>query len=387
LSGVSAEQPNQPDKPSDTHSILITQKLNPFPMSIIFDNTEIAAITLHKVGNKNLDQGYTTGLSRFDPDGNLEGRLRAFMARPFTGDALFQFHHEANLDLNPMYHLAARIFANPETAFFNTGPFIIEQLYGCSDHPQVKPGVVLLAYLKDIIVDDEMVSAIGIFKAEDTEMVMNVAGGDPDEHGDDTDLSLTTNEGFPLSKMDKGVLIFNTEAGDGYRLAIVCEAKGAQMHYWKEQFLGVKAAKNNSYLTQEMLRMAKEFSQDVFAPEQKIEKAAFLNNAIDYFEAHESFDPAQFAEMTLDKDEEKREKLTNYQALFLAEIGATDAAKEGFEIAPKAVKAGKKKLQTTVKTDTGMSITISGGDGEHIERAFDEAKGMFYYKVWFMEES
>jgi hypothetical protein len=265
-------------------------------------------------------------------------------------------------------------------------------LYNCSDHPQVKPGEVYLVYLADCIVEDEMCDAIGIFKSEHRDMFLTVEEQQPDPEADDLSpaLSIRAQEGIYLGKLDKGVIIFNTAPEDGYRMAIVT-AGGQDSHYWKESFLKVKAAQNASYLTQEMLRMAKEFSQDVFAPEQKTEKAAFLNKSINYFQEKETFDPAEFAEAVLDKDEEKREKLTRYQKSFADEIGLPKDASEGFTIAPKTVKSAKNKFRSTIKLDNGVEIRINPGSAEaaeeHIERAFDEAKGMFYYKVWFMEES
>jgi hypothetical protein len=62
---------------------------------------------------------------------------------------------------------------------------------------------------------------------------------------------------------------------------------------------------------------------------------------------------------------------------------------ETFDISNGAVKSMKRKMRSNIKLDTGVDIQVKPGledAARHIERGFDDEKGMHFYKVYFNNE-
>jgi hypothetical protein len=357
-------------------------------MNLILDNARIEALFINRVGNATLDQGYDADTVATALTDKQEGALRTYFFKPFEkGGAMCQFHHEADLRHNTLHGYVQRIFADPGTALASTNPIIAEHLYAAGEGKLwIKQGYLSVVYLADCIVDDEMCDAVGIFKSESRDPFLNFGPESPENP--ESGIGIAVQEGFAFGKLDKGAIIFNTAAGDGYRMAVVCRGKQHRA-YWMDHFLHVRAARDTSYLTAQMLRMAKEFSQDTFAPEHKIASAEFLNRVGQYFEEKEAFDAREFAETVLDgEDESAQKRLLRYHDNFLSKIDAQ--GQDTFAIDPKSVKKQRKNLQKTIRLDSGVLVTLTGGGQdltEVMERAFDETSGRFYYKLYFMEEN
>jgi len=357
---------------------------------ILFEHASIDALTVHAVGNKSQESGFTAATALYAIDENTTSVLRRYFFTPFKGDDLYHLDHEADVALNEVYAYAQKIFAAPGEAFVEQAAFLLEHLYNASDHPAVKPGEVYIAYIADCIVEDEMTDAIGIFKSENKDTYLKFGETQPAEEdaGGKPHVAFKIEAGVNIGKLDKGCLIFNTDAERGFLVAMV-GATSADAQYWREGFLRVKPMQNSTYLTAEVLRMCREFSQDVFAPEEKTEKAAFLNKSISYFQGNETFDSQSFAETVLDADEEKKEKFKKYKESFTEELGLSDD--DTFTIAPAAVKTAKRKFRSIIKLDTDIEIKLSPNPSsaaeQNIERGYDEERSMYYYKVFFSSET
>jgi hypothetical protein len=62
-------------------------------------------------------------------------------------------------------------------------------------------------------------------------------------------------------------------------------------------------------------------------------------------------------------------------------------AEEEFFIAPQAVKKAKRSLRTSIQLDTQLEIKLNAPQAEgFLEKAYDEERGMYYYKVYFNQE-
>ena len=61
-----------------------------------------------------------------------------------------------------------------------------------------------------------------------------------------------------------------------------------------------------------------------------------------------------------------------------------------FEISDTALKTAKRKVKNLIKLDTNIQIKLDFNDPDvskhFIEKGYDEARGMYFYKVYFNEE-
>ena len=133
------------------------------------------------------------------------------------------------------------------------------------------------------------------------------------------------------------------------------------------------------------MEMATEFAQEVIAPkEDKRAQVQFLANSVDYFTNTETFDFNEFTEQVVGENPQLKEEFQSYQEDF----GLNDV--NGFSVSKSALKDAKRKIKGTIKLDTNIQIKLDYNNPEasnhFIEKGYDEARGMYFYKVFFNEE-
>src|SRR3989442_1492003 len=129
-------------------------------------NIQLQKIVVHKVGNKSFDEGLILTNSLIElKDENLKNIFLKYFLTSFSDTELYEFHNEISVEQNEMFTVSKRIFENPNSLLVQSKS-IAKHLYSCSTHPKIKSGELYVAFFKDIIIDDELTEAIGIFKSE-----------------------------------------------------------------------------------------------------------------------------------------------------------------------------------------------------------------------------
>ena len=101
-----------------------------------------------------------------------------------------------------------------------------------------------------------------------------------------------------------------------------------------------------------------------------------------YFKEKESFDLDEFSNEVI-ANEEGIASFKSYKKSYEEEFDAAIA--DSFDISSAAVKKQARVFKSVLKLDKNFHIYIHG-DKELIEKGFDDAKSMNYYKVFFKEE-
>src|SRR5690606_25282975 len=115
--------------------------------------------------------------------------------------------------LNPLYQFTQAIFLNPNESHIQT-IFIAKHLFEQTKHPQIKSGNLFVCQLKNIIVEGKYLNAIGIFKAENKQVFLNI----------EENFEMKISDGFSKEKLDKGCLIFDTNEENGYQICLFDKA-------------------------------------------------------------------------------------------------------------------------------------------------------------------
>lgn len=342
-----------------------------------FSNLNLQKLAIHKVGNKHSGENIFISNELLEPTDELKSALLHYFLKPFKKvEEQYRFEHISDLELNEMYSYAKQIFEAPDN-FLAFSIHILKHLFAQSDHPNIKSGELYVTYFSDVIIDDEIVDAVGVFKSERKNTFLKVA-----EDGES--LVIDKLDGISIEKLDKGCLILNTEQSDGYRVLTVDNNRYDAM-YWVQHFLGIDVVENNSFHTKQYLEMCNEFAGEVIAPKaDKREQIKFMSDSVEYFAANENFDFEEFKEQVLPENAELQHEFKAYQKDF-----ALDEV-TNFEISEAALKTAKKKIKSLIKLDTDIQIKLSMSNPEssemYLERGFDEEKGMYFYKVFFNEE-
>ncbi len=338
-------------------------------------------VAVHQVGNKAKEEGVVVANELVDlSEEQLSDLLLAYFISPFKQEEFFRFTHTSDLALNEMYAYAALIFAEP-AQFYTYSVHILNHLYAQSDHPKVKSGELYIAYFSGCLMDDTIVDAIGVFKSENKDTFLTF-------RDEDNDLRVNYHFGVNLKGVDKGCMIFNLEAEDGFRVKLV-DANSTDAVFWKEDFLHVTELKDTNFTTKTALNLCKDFSEEVFArTESKKAQVEFISRSVDYFSKSETFDLEEFTSSVIDEPETK-ERFKNYSQAFAEERdieGFTD-----FAINKNTVRNMKRKFRNFIKLDTQIEIKFNGHNPEQseqfVERGFDKDRNMHFYKVYFHSES
>ena len=172
---------------------------------------------------------------------------------------------------------------------------------------------------------------------------------------------------------------------------MVVDQNNYDTHYWLNDFLGAKTDTNEVFLTKNVINLCKDFSKEVVAVEDNAkEQAMFMAKSVDFLQKNEQFDVQTFAEEVIggEASPERTERFMDYKRVYEKEreIEPVDT----FEIIPETVKKEKRKIRNTIDLDTNIQIKLNfnnmeSGD-QFMERGYDSAKNMYYYKVYFNHE-
>lgn len=343
---------------------------------IDFSNTKLHKLIVHKVGNKSREEGTVLSNNNLKLQGEmLNDLMLQFFIKPFKNENFFGFHHETDLNLNETYFFASEIFKE-EQSFVEQSQNIAKHLYEQSTHPKIKNGEFYTIILKDCLIEDELVDAIGLFKTENKDTYIKVKEKDDN-------FEIDYEKGININKLDKACIIFNTEKDSGYIVSIIDNInKGGEAQYWKDDFLKIKPREDNYYFTQNYLNMCKDFADKGLEELDKTEQIDIKNSTMSYFVEKDTFNIEEFKEEVI-KDEETKEIFNEFVQNYETENDLQ--IQNEFDISKNAVKSVKRKFKSIIKLDKNFHIYIHGNQ-DLIEKGYDEQKNKNFYKLFFDKE-
>ncbi len=336
----------------------------------------LEGLAVHFVGNKLREEKlFISQEPIVDLGEDEEILLLKFFLKSFNTEELYRFTHPSDLHLNEIFSYATKLFEKPD-AFAKQSKNMANHLYACSTHPKVKGGELYVAYFSHCIVDGEEVDAIGLFKTESKEKYLD-ASLKKDAY------RLNFHEGVPLGKVEKGCLIFNKGAEEGFTVCVV-DSKSSEALYWTNDFLNVTPQSNSFHQTKTYLKICQDFVTGQL-PEvtdvTKAEQIDLMNRSVEYFKSNTELRSEAFEEEIFEEPE-VRESFKNFKKEYERE---NDIAIEDFEISTKAVKRQAQVFKSVLKLDKNFHIYIHG-DKQLIEKGFDNETGKHFYKIYFDNE-
>ncbi len=342
----------------------------------------LSSLSIHRVGNKLLDEFYVLSDAPIALKDELLGKLlMQYFLSPFEKvNEVYRFMHSSELTLNELFHFCTEVFDNP-SRFHEVSEQITKYLFDQTNHPKIKAGELYVALFKDVQLEGDMLDAIGIFKSENKETYLKVY---PDTGGFSLEYEP---DGININKLDKGCLIFNTEKEEGYKVLVVDQTnRNNEAVYWKDDFLKLKIRNDSFNQTSNTLSIYKNFVADKLDDQfelTKADKIDLLNKSMKYFKEKDTFDLDEFGDEVLGNPQAIESFKTykqQYETDHETEIG------DSFDISGAAVKKQSKVYKSVLKLDKNFHIYIHGNK-DLIEKGFDDGKVMNYYKVYFKEEA
>lgn len=345
-----------------------------------FGKAELTKLIIHQVGNKLLEDGVQLSGATIDlkEKPELVKILTSYFLSPFKEPVFYNFTHVSSLELNEIYSIVNDLFESTR-GFVKKSKDIANILYEYSNHPKIKTGELYIAHLEGCQIGNEQTDAIGIFKSENKETFLQV-------FEEDENFQVNYQDGISIKKPDKGCLILNIDAEDGFRVCVLDnQSPNNEAQYWKDEFLKLKPVADNYFQTQNYLSLTKNFVTDRLDQEFEVSKADqidYLNRSIDYFKKNEQFNEKEFAAAVFEHDSVIK-SFKKFKTDFQDENDLHIVSE--FDISTPAVKRQSKVFKSVLKLDRNFHIYIHG-DRNLIEQGVDE-DGRKFYKIYYNTES
>ena len=352
----------------------------------VFEDNSISSVALHRVGNKATGEGYVLSEAAVPLSDMMRMLLVQYFVEPFKVQEYYRLTE--NRDLR---EAVDDLFADPE-AIVPLSQRVAQLLYDASTHPNIKGGDLFVVYFSECQISGTVCDAVGLFKSEVKSQFLKVLHGDEawsrtegDQHATAA-FRLEADRGIDLHKLDKGALIFNTEADKGYVVSVVdATNRGADAAYWRDAFLGLTQRQDEYYSTHAELAAYKKFVTDEL-PQQfegvtKADQADLLNRSVNYFKQNDNFDLQTFSEQVIAQPE-VIDSFKQYRKQYEEEHAVE--LQDGFGISEEAVKRQQRAFKSVIKLDKNFHIYVHG-NRDLIEQGEDD-RGK-YYKVYYQQES
>lgn len=341
-------------------------------MKINFIDASLCLLMIHGIGNKCLEESLVLSSQEVKMKEMTTCKLLDNLLKNMSHEASWHYVHDIDLSYNEMFSFSQKVFENRDT-FISMSKNIAKHLFNQGVSKDVRSGIVYIAYLQGILVDDKEVDAIGIFKSEKTDTFLKI-------NYENGIYSLSSEKG--MGCIDKGCLIMNAESENGYLISLFNSKKKSDVKYWNEDFLGIRLINDNNYKTNRVVELCGTFitKNDAIA---KKDKANMIDNVLSAMTLGET----SFDEITnvVFEEENIRQQFSEYcqKQAYLGD----DKLDSVF--VPNAEKVGKglKKYRNKSKLmlDDDFEVLIKGGE-ENIVKGYDQDKGLSYYKLYFREE-
>jgi hypothetical protein len=343
-------------------------------------NAVIEKVSVHGIGNKTNGEELHLSDSLLDISGdNVRQLLSKFFLTPFSDPEYHSFtNNNDDFTLNPMYLFVSQIFEDAKQ-FQKTSLDMARHLYEISIHPQIKPGDLFITYFSEIVVEDEVTNAIGIFKSETRQSFLKLER----EHNF---YSIRCEDGINIEKLDKGCMIFNTDKESGYKICIVDKSnKNSDAQFWKDSFLQLKPYSDVYHYTKDLMNITKYYIAKELPDEfelNRTDQIDLLNRSAEYFKNHDTFDKADY-EREVFIDSKMIKSFRKFDESFRNENNIDP--ENNFEISSSAVKEGLKLFKSVLKLDKNFHIYIHGDVGLIMQGT--EKDGRKFYKIYYEKEA
>src|SRR3569833_681383 len=149
---------------------------------VSYFEASLDTVSVHHIGNQSQNEFYALSAEPLTfKDEVIPQLLKQYFLKPFekATEVYLLMHTSGDLSLNEVHHFVTQAFDDKEK-FHEKSEQIAKHLYNTSNHPNIKPGELYIAYLSQVQIECNLLDAIGIFKSENKETYLKVY---PDKGG------------------------------------------------------------------------------------------------------------------------------------------------------------------------------------------------------------
>jgi len=340
-------------------------------------DASISQLAIHEVNDIDGVRPKPEAITIQSPE--VESFLLSYFLDNFADPKFYCFSEYSMKNESENVYKKVRTLFDHQEQFLPTSISLSQDLHLASQHPNIKSGQFVLAHINDVLIEDELVDALCIFKIENKTSILQLIN-QPDTY------QMNIQEGITMNNVDKACIVFNTESELGYKICAVDKSNpGAESQYWLHDFLGLTARKDDYYHTKNVIQATKQFITDRMKPIYEIDKteeAALLNRSQSFLNQGEDFESQEY-ERRVFKDDNLMEEFQEYKKDFQVEQQVDLADK--FTVSQAAVKSQSKVFKSILKLDKNFHVYIHGNKNM-IEKGTDDM-GRKFYKLFYETEN
>lgn len=305
---------------------------------------------------------------------HLTGVMSRYLLSHFKTPEWYCF---ADLHDNTMYNIACSIFDDGQLFADKSVQFLhYYQKYSTDDAPDA---VLFTAYFSELVIDDEITDAIGIFKANNRDTFMQLISNE-------NHLEIGMYEGIFTGQPQVGCLIVNTQRREGFKVCpSFAGSRNAEATLWRESLLKITEAADDYHQTKHYIQATRKFIRDKMPDVMEMDKtaeAAMMQRSFEYFKQEDNFDVDVY-EVKVFKDQEVVEAFRDFREAYSQEKPGMLA--EQFDISDAAVKKQSNVFKSVIKLDKNFHIYVHG-DRNKIRKGTDD-NGQKFYMIYYEDES
>jgi hypothetical protein len=339
-------------------------------------NAKIEEVVIHKIGKPSNGENVDFSLRSFRPEKDEEALLMDYVKTAFKEPQYFKFTFAGDdFVLNPLYNYIGNIFDNIDS-FYEMSIKISRLLHDKSGNPFIKSGDLFMAYVKDVIVDDELLDGVVLIKSEEKDAFLHLLDKDKVK-------SFEVKHGIHVEKVDKACMILNIDRDRGFKILNIDHSnKNQEAKYWREDFLVLAPMEDDFYNTNFTIKMTAEFVKKRLPAEAPLDKSTqseYLKKTESFFNTNEKLNIADFAESVFEKKEISQQYLD-----FLKEKSPSAELPQSFDISDYAVKKNSRVFKSVIKLDKNFHIYVHGDHSKITKGELPDGKK--YYIIYYDEE-
>ncbi|NNC81993.1 MAG: nucleoid-associated protein [Flavobacteriales bacterium] len=344
--------------------------------TLYLEEVQLTHLVTHRVGNKGREEGLGLSQSGSRIKEDALSHLMTYFLSPFKAEEFFRFAHPVDQEMNEVFGIIQELF-DRKVEFLEGSQSLAKLLYEVSRHPNIPQGQFHVAKMDGAILNGEELDMIGIFKSEQTAPFIKAEPGEEQ-------YDILADEGYEIKGLDKGVLIFDVDREEGYKVLVHNAQRGVEARFWNDEFLQIIECNDAYHRTKEFMQITKEYVTEKLDEEFEVERTEqidLLNRSVNFFKENEAFDKKEFTQQIF-QDQAVIESFDRFEDQYRQSYSLEPV--DSFEISDKAVKKQSRVFKSVLKLDKNFHVYIHG-DKSLIERGH-EPDGRKFYKIFYEKE-
>jgi hypothetical protein len=334
-----------------------------------FVETSVSDVMIHGIGGKSSGNGVAYSKGRVVCDEEVEAVLLQYYTKKFKSPIAYSMKQNSSI-----YDYVSDYFAGDKT-LDGVSMLLAELAHEVTENGEVKGGDIHIVAFNNVVADDEICNAIGIFIVESKDMYLKLSAKNEAIH-------ITQDEGFSIKKLDRGCIILNTEHTLGFKSYVFGNESDSS---WSDDFLNLIPRGGDYYNTLSLMGAISNFTQNAVDnfDMSVYDKSKTNAAALQLLKENVEIDIETLNDKLFSADVKMSEKFSSFTKDYFDNLD--NQMPQSVKIDHTAVKKESGLFKSVIKLDKNFHIYVHANPSL-MERGFDDNKKMGYYKLYFNQE-